>query len=155
MRHTSERALMVAIKLATVELKICSLIAALERRSQFGKDRPPIEPGTNNDKAKRPSVMCPGFPAGCQNGGTFGSAGAIKIEGQLYCWDCAVKFLGIEGLPYEEQIETIQRFDKLYWKRLIDLIGQKSGAQRGEGRRRDLRGHGRWRSKDSAGLPGR
>jgi hypothetical protein len=36
----------------------------------------------------------------------------IRIGDKLLCWDCAIKFLGIQDLTREEQLKTIGDFDK-------------------------------------------
>lgn len=38
----------------------------------------------------------------------------VKLNGKLYCWQCAVKKLGIEEDTYEEQKHTIGGFDPIY-----------------------------------------
>lgn len=50
--------------------------------------------------------------ASCQNGGSFGTSGMIRIGGKTRCWDCTIKYLGIQGLPRDEQLVTIRFFDK-------------------------------------------
>lgn len=78
----SDRVLAIVIKLSTAELRATTLMAKLKGLAEIA---PEVD-----DKAKRLStIICPGFPAGCQNGGTFGYSAAVRIDGQLYCWDCA------------------------------------------------------------------
>ena len=36
----------------------------------------------------------------------------FNIEGKRLCWQCAMKFLGIEGLPFEQQWKTVTDFDQ-------------------------------------------
>jgi len=48
----------------------------------------------------------------CQSGGSFGTSGWIHIKGKRYCWDCAIKELGIQALPADEQLSTLKGFDK-------------------------------------------
>lgn len=59
---------------------------------------------------RRIDPRCDGFSAGCQNGGTFGSSGILRLQGTglNLCWDCAVKFLGVENLPHGEQLEQLK-----------------------------------------------
>jgi hypothetical protein len=59
-------------------------------------------------------LSCVGTTDGCQNGGSFGYGGIVKLNGKLYCWDCAVKKLGLQGLPYKEQVYTIGKFDPMH-----------------------------------------
>lgn len=47
----------------------------------------------------------------CQNGGSFGTSGMLKIMGKTLCWDCAIKELGIQELPRDEQLKTLADFD--------------------------------------------
>lgn len=57
---------------------------------------------------------CDGFSGGCQMGGTFGTTGMFKISGKNLCWDCAVKFYGIEDLSGIEQLDYLARIDPHY-----------------------------------------
>jgi hypothetical protein len=57
-------------------------------------------------------ALCDGFSGGCQSGGTYGASGMISISGKKLCWDCAVKYLGIERLPRDQQLETLRLFDR-------------------------------------------
>lgn len=121
MSAVSARTLRIAIRLATVELKLDVLIQSLERHYRSDQPRAPRGTPTGGqwiDDAVRvaAAARCSGFSSGCQNGGSFGSSGMIKIGQKMYCWDCAIKFLGIQGLPYEEQMETIQNFDPTFRK---------------------------------------
>jgi hypothetical protein len=57
---------------------------------------------------------CDGFAGGCESGGTFGTSGMFNISGKRLCWDCAVKWLGIEEWPRREQLDTLKKYDKTY-----------------------------------------
>lgn len=47
----------------------------------------------------------------CQNGGSFGTTGMYNIPGRgLMCWDCAVKFFGIEDLSAIQKTKYLRRF---------------------------------------------
>jgi hypothetical protein len=35
----------------------------------------------------------------------------LKIMGKTLCWDCAIKELGIQELPRDEQLKTLADFD--------------------------------------------
>jgi hypothetical protein len=48
----------------------------------------------------------------CQNGGSFGTSGMFNVQGRKLCWDCAIKRLGLQGLPTDEQLKTIRDFDE-------------------------------------------
>jgi hypothetical protein len=113
-------ALLFLIRLTTLELKLDAFVQTLERRYRADQPRAPRGTPTGgqwiDDAVHVAATRCDGFSAGCQNGGTFGSSGMITIGNKRLCWDCAIRFLGIQGLPYEEQMQTIQLFDKLYPK---------------------------------------
>ena len=118
------RRLIAAIRLATLELRARALQRAIERH--YRADQPRAPRGTPiggqwiddhiHVAAKRPSPRCDGFSAGCQNGGSFGSSGAIRIQGKKLCWDCALKYLGIQDMDSEEQLKTIGDFDPKAWQ---------------------------------------
>jgi RHS repeat-associated protein len=55
-------------------------------------------------------LTCQGFPAGCQSGGSYGTTGMYNINGRRVCMDCAIKLLGIQGLPAGEKTDTLERF---------------------------------------------
>jgi hypothetical protein len=48
----------------------------------------------------------------CSQGGSFGMTGMYFISGRTLCRDCAVKFLGIQGLPAAEQTAILRNFLK-------------------------------------------
>lgn len=56
------------------------------------------------------NLKCDGFSAGCQSGGTFGTAAMYHIFGRNLCRDCAVKMMGLENLPGSEQTKTLERY---------------------------------------------
>lgn len=129
---SSLRALVAAVRFATLEIKFNLLARALERR--YRPDQPRAPQGTPeggqwvDDRVRVAATVprCDGFSGGCQRGGTYGTSGFIKISGKNLCWDCAVKFLGIETLPYVEQIETITGFDPIFLKGNNDLKNASS-----------------------------
>jgi len=93
------------------------LVSALERRYRPDQPRAPqgIPEGGQwvTDRVHvAAGLSCDGFSGGCQSGGTFGTTGLIKIFNKRLCWDCAVKFLGIQELPHDEQLETLRGFDR-------------------------------------------
>jgi hypothetical protein len=47
----------------------------------------------------------------CESGGTWGTTGHYAIGGGIYCRDCAVKKLGLDGLPGKEQDKTLRRLE--------------------------------------------
>jgi hypothetical protein len=53
---------------------------------------------------------CQGFA--CQNGGSFGTSGMFNVGNMKLCWDCTIKYLGIQNLSRDEQLKTIGDFDK-------------------------------------------
>ena len=112
------------VRAATLELKASALRRAIEERYRADQPRAPrgtpiggqwIDDVTHVAARKpRPVRLCDGFAAGCQNGGSFGSSGMVHIPPKTYCWDCAVKFLGIESESYEDQLTTIRGFDPTF-----------------------------------------
>lgn len=56
------------------------------------------------------AIACQGFPAGCQSGGSYGTTALYSINGKPLCRDCAVKILGIGGLPGPEQQDFLKPF---------------------------------------------
>lgn len=46
----------------------------------------------------------------CAGGGSWGTTGMYDIERKTLCWQCAVKQLGLGGLPGTEQSETLTPF---------------------------------------------
>ena len=126
---TGLRALIADVQFATLEMKFDVFVRAFERRYRESQPRAPAgvpEGGqwianSLNLPAERPDQVhvaamlgprCDGFSAGCQFGGTFGTTGMYRIAGKNLCRDCAVKFLGIQGLSFEEQRETLHLYDK-------------------------------------------
>lgn len=114
---SSLRALIAAIRFATLEIKLNLLVRALERR--YRPDQPRAPKGTPeggqwiDDRVRVAQVgpRCDGFSSGCQMGGSFGATGMYNILGKRLCRSCALKILGIETLPHGEQQETLGRFD--------------------------------------------
>lgn len=111
-------ALSLVLQLTTLELKLDAFIYALERR--YRPDQPRAPRGTPIGgqwilyRAHVAGRRCDGFSAGCQNGGTFGSSGSVKIGNKRMCRDCALRYLGIEELPRDDQLKTIKDFDPSY-----------------------------------------
>lgn len=115
------------IRLATLSLKLDVLLAGLERR--YRPDQPRAPKGTAEggqwiddlsrllpeapaaDRIRVAGPRCDGFSSGCQNGGSFGTTGMYHMSGKRLCRECAVKFLGIQDLPHEEQAQTLRWFD--------------------------------------------
>jgi hypothetical protein len=62
------------------------------------------------DVAASGGIPCDGFSAGCQSGGSYGSGAMFRIRGRNLCWDCAVKFLGLENEPGAVQWEMLEPF---------------------------------------------
>ncbi|WP_442857247.1 RHS repeat-associated core domain-containing protein [Burkholderia sp. PAMC 28687] len=56
-------------------------------------------------------LKCQGFSAGCQNGGTYGSAASYYIEGRNEYPSCAVKMLGVENEPAAVKAITLKPFE--------------------------------------------
>ena len=115
--RSSLYALTAAVRLATLEIKLDLLVRALERR--YRPDQPRAPKGTPEggqwiDDRMRVAVgpRCDGFSSGCQLGGSFGTTGMYHISGKRLCRDCAIKFLGLQGLPHQEQEETLRGFGK-------------------------------------------
>lgn len=121
--QTRLRALIAAVQFATLEMKAWLLARELERR--YRADQPRAPGGTpeggqwvvDRVHVAANGPRCDGFSGGCQSGGTFGTTGAISIGGKMLCLDCAVKLLGIQGLPHAEQMETLGGFDPIWLKR--------------------------------------
>ncbi|WP_043289336.1 RHS repeat-associated core domain-containing protein, partial [Paraburkholderia oxyphila] len=55
-------------------------------------------------------LKCQGFSAGCQNGGSYGSTGAYKVNGLILCTSCAVKMLGVENESPAEKAITLELY---------------------------------------------
>jgi hypothetical protein len=45
-------------------------------------------------------------------GGRDSTSGLVRIGNKKRCWDCTLKYLGIQNLPRDEQLKTIGDFDK-------------------------------------------
>ena len=116
--QTGLRALIAAVRLATLEMKLGMLARALERRYRADQPRAPkgIPEGgqwiEDRVRVAANGPRCDGFSGGCQLGGTFGTTGMYTIFGKNLCRDCAIKFLGIQGLPHGEQQETLRPFEQ-------------------------------------------
>ena len=114
--RTILHALIAAVRLATLEIKLDTLLCALERR--YRPDQPRAPQGTPeggqwiDDRVHLAAgPKCDGFSGGCQSGGSYGTTGMYDIFGKHLCRSCALKILGIETLPHVEQQETLLRFD--------------------------------------------
>jgi HK97 family phage portal protein len=57
--------------------------------------------------AARGELKCQGY---CQSGGSYGTAAMYRIQGLNVCRDCAVKMMGLEGLPGSEQTKELKRY---------------------------------------------
>lgn len=105
----------IRIELAILELKLDALLRALERF--YRPDQPRAPRGTPiggqwvRDEVLVAGGRCDGFSAGCQNGGSFGSSGSVRIGRKLLCWDCAIKYLGIQNLTPVQQLDLIRKID--------------------------------------------
>lgn len=114
------------IRIATLSLKIDVALSALERR--YRPDQPRAPSGTSQggqwiddlsivsttretERTLIAGLRCDGFSSGCQLGGTFGTTGMFQIFGKNLCRACALKILGIESLPHDEQQKTLSGFD--------------------------------------------
>lgn len=122
--QTSDRALVVAIKLATAELKADALRHAL--KGVNWRDQPRVPPGNANGgqwmgmggpvddrthvSGKGPRVRCRGFA--CQNGGWYEHSGMYYIDDKVLCPNCAIKYLGIQEEPTEQRLKTLKYFDR-------------------------------------------
>jgi hypothetical protein len=56
---------------------------------------------------------CDGFSSGCQNGGSFGTSGMFVIGSRKLCWDCAIKWFGLEDDTRKEQMRILGKFNNL------------------------------------------
>lgn len=65
-------------------------------------------------RSRPKETRCDGFSSGCQNGGSFGASGMIDIDGRRLCWDCTIKWLGIQQHSRDKQLELIKYFDPAY-----------------------------------------
>ena len=102
------------VETAAIRLRRVASSLSQELEYRYRPDQPRAPQGTPeggqwvDDSVQVAAVPCDGFSGGCQSGGTFGSSGLIKIGDKRLCWDCAIKFLGIEKLPRDEQLKTIK-----------------------------------------------
>lgn len=160
-------ALICTVRFATLEMKLSALVGARERR--YRPDQPRAPKGTPEggqwiddllqllDAQAEPQHIrvagprCDGFSSGCQNGGSVGTTDAVHISGKRYCIDCAVKVLGLQGLPFDEVAETFGGFDSIWRKKGTNVI-KSAGPEGGEGWGRDLWRGGRWPTETSPGL---
>jgi len=46
----------------------------------------------------------------CESGGTRGTAAMYRIFGRNVCRDCAVKMMGLDGLPGSVQTKELERY---------------------------------------------
>jgi hypothetical protein len=114
------------LQVTTLELKLDAFIWALERRYRPDQPRAPKgtpeggqwidDVGSSTDRTdvaarRRPQRRCDGTNAGCQNGGTFGYSGSVNVYGRTFCWDCAIKYLGVQDDSPTEQLELIRKID--------------------------------------------
>ncbi|ACA20387.1 YD repeat-containing protein [Methylobacterium sp. 4-46] len=53
---------------------------------------------------------CDGFSAGCQSGGTYGTTAMYCVRGRKLCFDCAVKYLGLDGEPNHVKLKALERY---------------------------------------------
>jgi hypothetical protein len=71
-------------------------------------------PGISNRPGALPDLLervsCSGPQ--CTQGGSYGTSGMYSVRGRTLCRDCAVKALGIQGLPAAEQTSILQAFLK-------------------------------------------
>ena len=51
-----------------------------------------------------------GFSAGCQSGGSYSSGAMFRIGGRNLCWDCAVKYLGLENAPAALKLKELEPY---------------------------------------------
>ena len=151
--RSSLYALTAAVRLATLEIKFDLLVRALERRYRPDQPRAPkgtreggqwiddlsmiTAPSSEPERIRVAGPRCDGFSSGCQNGGSFGTTDAVHISGKRFCLDCAVKFLGLQGLPYDEIAETFGGFDPT-WRKKGSNVSKSAGVERGDSWRRDL-----------------
>jgi hypothetical protein len=63
----------------------------------------------NVDIAARGDLRCSGRD--CASGGDYGATAAYRVNNTPLCLKCAVKRLGIEDEPSNEQYKTLQRFE--------------------------------------------
>jgi hypothetical protein len=62
---------------------------------------------------RRLGARCDGFSAGCQNGGSFGTSAIVHLEaGRRLCWDCAIKWFGLENETEDQKWKTLTDFDR-------------------------------------------
>jgi hypothetical protein len=74
---------------------------------QFG-----TAPSQENPLAQTVGFECQGYPAGCQNGGSFGDNANYYAGGRDLCRNCAIRYLGIQDEPPIIQMQTLRGFEK-------------------------------------------
>src|SRR5690349_2100316 len=82
-------------------VRICNLLTATIRaltstRKQAADRRGPTLLVIN---LRQLGFKCDRFSAGCQSGGSYGTAAMYNIGGRNLCMSCAVKMMGSGGLP--------------------------------------------------------
>jgi hypothetical protein len=70
---------------------------------------PNARPHREAVRRRPPAPRCQGD---CGSGGSFVTSGWITILGKRYCWNCAIKELGIQELPAEEKPDFLRGTDK-------------------------------------------
>jgi len=69
-------------------------------------------PDASGDRlAAAGDLKCDGFSAGCQSGGSYGTTATHNIEGRNVCTSCAVKMMGVGGLPGGRQLLILKPFE--------------------------------------------
>jgi hypothetical protein len=53
---------------------------------------------------------CDGFPAGCHQGGTYGTTGLYSIDGLNLCQSCAIKYKKLENLGSVDQTNILRPY---------------------------------------------
>ena len=124
MMATSQRALAIAIRLATLELRVAALQNALKGANW--REQPRVPRG-NSDGGQwtrmgiaadhrtrvavtKPRVRCHGFA--CQSGGWYQHSGMHYIDDKVLCPLCVIKYLGIQEMTAEERLKTIRNFER-------------------------------------------
>ena len=78
--------------------------------SDGGSDETSPSGKSNVQVAADWGLPCDGYAGGCQSGGTYGTNAMYRIRGLNLCRNCAVKILGIENAPSNEQVDTLDPF---------------------------------------------
>ena len=100
------------------ELAWARFARLIYRELRYRPDQPRAPSGTPDggrwidDVTRVAAARCDGFAAGCRNGGTFGSSGQFTIDGKKLCWDCAIKYLGIQDLSPSQKVIILRLFDR-------------------------------------------